>query len=242
MPYLQALRTWSLPSTGNKLATVTVDDTTLNCSLLIKNSKDKTATLTAYQQTALPRHALAPGTVFNPTIIAKTIADFLSQHNARNAPVAIALAKPHIKSLLVSQTHMQTNPYHGQDDAQEGWDWKYTYLYSDDINGFTYYACGMPHALRLQWQLLAHSQSLRLAALTSRDMALLTLYQHHRGAAFRQSQLANDLENNHHEFEQLFSQDALAHMLTVAPSARYDRDDDVVPMLTACGLLFLNEV
>lgn len=174
--------------------------------------------------------------IFNPTVLKSHIHQFLATHKLTNAAIACALSGPGIMEQLI--THPMATPCKEDFTLQHTTRlvWDYRYLYPQDDGTFTFYACGISQQQLLQYKLLAMAAHLHLQSLTSKRMALLTLYRCMQGNAFRHSQLGAVMQRNNNNIEQLCTVDMVRRLVTIAPHVSLDIQTEAQNLAAAVGL------
>ena len=191
--------------------------------------------ITIHRFNAIPLHhlELEQLVLFNPTRISRFINHWY-RIASKKVPLLMSLSGPALIEQLVPLpiTHPTIDQFpinHSPD-----WHWEFVYLYSIDTMHY-FYLTGIRRSILFQYQLLALHNQFPLQTLTSNAMALLALYRHKSGSAYRASQLAEHLTRVR-SIERLFAYDDLERIATT-PSGITISKEDTLPLLIACGLL-----
>lgn len=115
--------------------------------------------------------------------------------------------------------------------------WDSCYLYPSDHTLHTFYACGLPRELLLQYDILSRMANITMSTLTSSWYAQLSLYKTMQGSAFRRANLAQTLMTHHHTWNNLLNRDMLQRMITIP--TRYNHDENLPHIRTALGLFII---
>ncbi len=223
---------WNKPQEHNAFV-VTVNPRIITCSILCQKPSS-TISLQSHHTLVLDNLELEKLFIFNPTKLASHIRNYYRSYSVKTMPVFFALNGPSLYVKIISVTKAHPNIEHFNLSHAPHWMWDYSYLYSYDHRHY-FYVCGIKKSLLLQYQLLSINAQLPLRSITTEHMALLQLYRHIFGSAFRHSQLGTALSECNNNIEQLFSKDDLSRVLSI-PGGQDITNDDYVPLLTACGL------
>ncbi len=209
---------WPIPALEHKLVSVFLAQDALSCYWLEKtNNGTSPLVLRAYKRYPLDNLELANLILFNPTVIKKHITSFLQEHNLENAFIAFILHGPAVTEQFVA---MPTSTPHrtdfGMANSARNLLWEYRYLYPNDDGQFVFYLYSVPRFLLLQYEMLAVAAQCNLITITTQTMALLSVYQHVFGTAFRRSQLAVDMMRCNNNIADLITADMLRRMINMS--------------------------
>ncbi len=213
---------------------VTITPRTVTCSHISRKTSSSPLSLQSYHNNTFDNLELENLILFNPTNIARHIHNYYKPIQSKKTPALIALQGPSLYTKIVSVTTAHPQLEHFNLSHAPHWLWHYSYLYSKDHRHY-FYVCGIKRTLLLQYQLLSISAQIPLCVITTEYMALLHLYRHIFGTAFRHTQLGEALAERNNNVEQLFTKDDLYRVLSI-PSSQKIIDKDHIPLLTACGL------
>jgi hypothetical protein len=228
---------WSFPKYRNEFVAIIIQPTAITCSWITPSARNNALyQLRAYQHTPLAHGTIINGILFNPTALQKTIRHFIHTHGLEHAFVACSSRGSAIPELCIDLP--TASPKHIDFPLQRlnKLIWDYQYLYPKDNHHYTFYVCGISRHVLAHYQLLACAASLNLVLFTTEYMALLTVYKHMYGPAFRHTQLARDMEQNHHQLLNVLTTDTLRRLLTIHPSLSLNLEAERPLLLTALGL------
>lgn len=223
----------------NELVSVIFSPQHLSCAWIKQSNKRSLFSLHAYQQIDLHSAELEQGILFNPTQIGKHISDFLSQYSLSNAFISFACSGPAIKEkfIVLQNPHPTRAHFNFPDNSHILWNWKYVYPRDNGLS--TFYVCGFPQTVLLQYKLLAIKHSLNVITVTTPRMALLQLYKAIHGTAYRNTQLALDMQQHHNVIELLFSHDLIRRVIELPEQYNSEKYAAILP---ACGLFVTQEL
>jgi hypothetical protein len=175
--------------------------------------------------------------LFNISKISHNIAAFIKAHGAQHSFVSCALTGSGITELIMREPEPTISATQLMQQAPDPLIWDSCYLYPNDNALHTFYACGIPRELLLQYTIMARMTSLSLSTLTSAWYAHLQLYKTMQGPAFRRVNLAHTLAAHHHRWHDLLHRDMLYRMIAIPPA--YKHDDELPYIRTALGLFIM---
>lgn len=221
----------------NRHLLLTIDEHTLSCSIIIPASRTAPYELIAYQRYALSHHEIMQLRLFNITTISHHIGAFIKAHNAQHAFVSCALNGPGLTELIMRAPEPRLSATMLMQQAPDPLIWDSCYLYPSDHALHTFYACGLPRELLLQYDILSRMANITMSTLTSSWYAQLSLYKTMQGSAFRRANLAQTLMTHHHTWNNLLNRDMLQRMITIP--TRYNHDENLPHIRTALGLFII---
>ena len=221
----------------NRHLLITCDEHALSCSVITRASGIAPYQLIAYQRFPINHHEIIHLKLFNITKISHHIAAFIKAHRAYHSFVSCALTGKGITELIIREPEPTISATQLMQQAPDPLIWDSCYLYPNDNALHTFYACGIPRELLLQYSIMARMTSLTLSTLTSAWYAQLCLYQAVQGSAFRRVNLANTLTTHHHRWQDLLPRDMIYRMISI-PST-YRHDDEIPYIRTALGLFIM---
>lgn len=171
--------------------------------------------------------------IFNPTRLAQQINSFARIYHVENACATLCIGGPGMFERLVAMDTAHAQPHDFSYLKISKLSTDYQYLYANEQGKFVFYLAGIAKEIAFQYQMLMARTSLRLVALTSQSDALLCLYRNFYGSAFRQTQLARDIEQCERKLEKLFTHDMLHRLIAIR--ADY-RPQEFTTLLTMTGL------
>lgn len=171
--------------------------------------------------------------IFNPTRFIQLINSFIRTYQVENACATLCIGRPGMFERLVAldTAHAQPHDFAHLKIGKLSTD--YHYLYANDQGKFIFYIAGIAREIAFQYQMLMARTRLRLITLTSQSDALLCVYRRFYGAAFRQSQLARDIQQCDRKLEKLFTPDMLHRLIAIR--AEYE-PQEFTTLLTMTGL------
>ena len=221
----------------NRHLLLTFDEENLSCSIITPCASIAPYALNAYQRYPLTHHEMMQLRMFNITAISHHITAFIKSHNVQHAFVSCALSGPGITELIMRAPEPRLSATMLLQQAPNPLIWDSCYLYPTDHALHTFYACGMPRELMLQYQILSRMANITMSTLTSSWYAQLQLYKKIQGPAFRRVHLAQTLAKHHHSWNNLLNRDLLQRMIAIPP--RYNHTEDLPHIRTALGLFII---
>ncbi len=216
---------------------ITFDQQAFSCSIISPSSGAAPYALTAYQRYTLTHQEMLRLRFYNMSTISQSIAAFIKAHDAQNAFVSCALNGPGITELIMRAPEPTLSATMLLQESPDPLIWDSCYLYPTDHALHTFYACGIPRELLLQYHILARMANLNVSTLTSSWYAHLNLYKKMQGPAFRRVHLAQTLASHNHHWNNLLNRDILARMITIP--LHYKNDDELPFIRTALGLFII---
>lgn len=230
-----------IPPLHSELVSIIFQPHQLTLSQIQASHKKVQLDLCAYQQISLNDLELEKLIIYNPTRIKNYISTFLTKHKIKNAFVLFALSGFGLFERYVALSTPNAQPKDFKISELQQLNWEYTYVYPTDNAQSMYYVCGLPNKLLLQYQLLAITTRLNLLKITTKRMALHSIYKYMYGTAFRRSQLAIDMLRHNNMIEYLFSQDTLSRVVHIPTRIDVDKKMEIMNILSACGLITSDE-
>jgi len=221
----------------NRHLLITFDEHAVSCSIIAPSSSIAPYQLIAYQRFALSHHELMHLRIYNISKISDQISAFIKVHHAEHAFVSCALNGPGITELIIRAPEPSLSATTLLQKSPAPLIWDSCYLYPTDHALHTFYACGIPRELLLQYHVLARMTHMTINTLTSAWFAHLNLYKAVQGSAFRRVNLAQTLAVHHHRFQDLLNRDMLARMITIP--LLYNNDEELPYIRTALGLFIM---
>jgi len=226
---------WPLPPTKNELISITANPQHIACSWIKRSRKKPLLELRAYKRMPLQHLELEKLILFNPTKIKKFITNFVHTYNLEHAFAALALRGPGIVEHFVPHASTTSTDNLIPANQRKHMHWQHTYAYPYE-DASIFYVCGIQQPILLQYQLLAIATGLNLLSITTERMALLNVYKHMYGSAFRHAQLGLDMVRHNNMIEQVFAHNALARMLHIPAHINVNINKQTSHLLTASGL------
>jgi hypothetical protein len=221
----------------NQHLLLTVDKNNLSCSIIARSQGHAPYELAAYQRYTLAHHEIMQLRFYNISKISQYIGAFIKAHHAHHAFVSCALNGPGITQLIMRSPEPSISATMLLQQSPDPLIWDSCYLYPTDHALHTFYACGIPRELLLQYQILTRMSGINMSTLTSAWYAHLKLYTHMQGPAFRRVNLAHALGNHNHAWNNILNRDMLARMITIP--AHYKGDEELPFIKTALGLFII---
>lgn len=221
----------------NRHVLITYDDSNLSCSIIAPSKAAARYSLQAYQRFPLTQHEILQLRMYNMSAISQHINTFIKTHHAQNAFVSYALNGMGLTELLMRAPEPRLSATMLLQQAPQPLIWDSCYLYPTDHTLHTFYACGIPRELLLQYQLLARMTQSSLSTLTSSWYAHLRLYKAIQGSAFRRTHLAHTLIMHEHRWNNLLNRDMLYRMIFIP--AHHNNDAELPFIRTALGLFIM---
>lgn len=157
------------------------------------------------------------GALCKPYIVEKQITDFIHHYGLTKPYVSLCFAQGHgVYEHVVAIEQSNPKLQHFAHLKLANLCVDYTFLHSNDTGQFVFYVAGMHKEILFQYQLLALKLKLTLVTITTATQAFLAVYKALYGSAFRQAQLAHDMQQCNYQLEQLFTPDMLKRMLSTA--------------------------
>ena len=226
---------WPIPSLENELITISFSPNNLALSYIQKTDASSTPyALRAYKHVPLDNLELENLVLYNPSKIKDVVSGFLNEHRKTNSFIAFSLQGPAITEKLVHSPSSTFNAHNANTHDRGFIERGYQYLYPHDNGTFVFYTYAVARSLLLQYKLFAIATRLNLLTITTQRMALLNIYKHIFGPAFRSTQLAVDMHLHNNMIEHLITPDSLKRILKIEPSI--SNTDDLLLLATACGL------
>jgi hypothetical protein len=227
---------WPLPPLKNELVSFIFDQDHLACVWLRQTkAQPPLLTLQAYQRVTL-ENMCDQASITNPTGIVKHINAFLHDHRIDNSFATFALSPSHITQKYITLTHATPTPTDFALTTEQHINWEYDYLYPTDTNKYVFYLCGINHPILLQYKLIAMRTSMNLLSISTQDIALLQVYQHMHGDAFRNTQLALDMIAHDNKPQALFTDESIQRIVHIPPDIHLTIKQENPFLLTAAGL------
>lgn len=221
----------------NRHLLLTIDEHNLSCSIIKPSSGIAPYELVAYQRYNFSHHEIMHSRFFNISKVSHAIATFIKAHHAYHTFVSCALNGPGITQLI---THMPEPTLSATMLLQHSPDpliWDSCYLYANDHAQHTFYACGIPRELLLQYQLLTRMAHITFSTLTSSWYAHLQVYKKIQGPAFRRARLGQALTDHYHNWDTLLHPDVMRRLITIP--AAYNTQEELPFIRTALGLFIM---
>lgn len=228
---------WPLPPINNNYVSIIINPHAIVCSWIQKTGS-VSFELKAYNHTPLHHLESAQSILFNPTYISGRIITFLKTYNLNHAFVILGISGPTIVESIIELPIASPTPQDFHFPKLRSLIWDYRYLYPLD-HRFAFYLCGISREHLAQYQLLAITTRTNIIGITTERMALLKLYQHRHGAAFRYSQFARDLQHHSNNMHDLFSTDTLRRLLLIKPSLRINIEQERHFLSCSFGLFLI---
>lgn len=232
---------WPLPKLRNDIVSLSFTPSHVTCSW-IKPTRAAAAPyeLIAHERIPLNNLELNQLIVFNPTSLQKKISAFVDKHNLHNASAAIALTGPQLVESIV-QLHTTTptrSDFRAPKLKSMVWDFRYLHPHEDGTNAF--YVCGIPQRLLFQYKLFAMQLPLHVLQITTQQMALLRLYRHVHGSAFRPAQLARDMARTNNQLHDCITQEIMRRVV-YARTPSLNTQEELPSVATTVGLFLLGK-
>ena len=206
---------WPLTKLSDELVTITINPSEISLGL-IKPTKKASAPLELQSlRTIANKQITIDSVLYNPTALKNQITAFINSYNLNNAFVALCLTGAGVYERLVVLPKSNPQPSDFAHLKLGKLSFDYTYLYPTDTGQFVFYVAGMSRELLFQYQLLILQTSLHLVSITTNAHVLFTLYRSLYGTAFRQTQLAADMERSQCRLDLLFTPDMLHRLVNV---------------------------
>lgn len=183
---------WPLPHINKKLITFSFDSHSIACGLI-----KPTATPSAYELYAYKKIQFSPGKSYRPysSSTIQELRSFLSAYDLTHAFASFSIQHPAVTQMLITSNHAKLNVYTLRKKYRlERSIIHAMYLYSNTNDFFTFYLAAIEQERMFHYQLLALQLRLHLLAIVPSFHTMLTAYKHLYGSAFRQMQLAIDME------------------------------------------------
>ncbi len=235
---------WPFPAIAHKFVAIIFTEESLSCYWLDSSARPECSegvyrrvTLRAYKNYPLNNLELTNLTLFNPTVIKQYIISFLCEHKLQDAFVAFTLHGPAVHEQFVTlptSTPQHTDFNSARNTRNVVCD--YRYLYPNHNGQFVFYVYSVPRSVVLQYELLAIAAQCNVITITTQTMALLSVYQHMFGSAFRRTQLAVDMIRCNNNISDLITVDALKRVVDI--SAVKLSKDDYLQCIAAAGLFW----
>jgi hypothetical protein len=221
---------WPLPSINQKHVYLTIFPQELICADL-SHAKNQLS-VRAFKKIPISAQSTLP-------IVLKEIKDFLRIHNLQNSYAHIALMPPLIyeNCFILSKASASFNDFNLPEFKKMKWN--YSYLHPAEENKHSFYFSAIPSSLLFYYQLIALAAQSHLLQITTHYVCLIHAYKKIYGAAFRQTQLATDLQRTSYNIEKIFSTDSLARLIKIPPLLKYEKEK--LALLTLVGLYQLKE-
>ncbi len=178
------------------------------------------------------------GALCKPYLIEKQITDFVRCYGLKQPYVSLCFAQGNsVYEHVVAVEQSNPQPHHFAHLKLANLCFDYTFLHSNDTGQFVFYIAGIRKEIIFQYQLLALKLKLTLVTITTATQAFLAVYKALYGTAFRQAQLAHDMQRCNYQLEQLFTTDMLKRMLSTASLSTIESNKQLI----ALAGLYLSE-
>ncbi len=192
----------------------------------------------AYKQIIFDDLTYTQKNIANPTIIAQQINHFLTQHKLQNAYAIFGLTHPHIQQKYITRAHATPKPSSFLPINKKHKLLKYEYVYPLDTHEHVFYTCSINQPLLLQYKLLATHIKAHILAISTKDSALLNLYRHIYGRAFRKTQLALDMKQCNNNPDQLLPKETIRRIVQMPSTISTHNEQENLFLLISAGLFF----
>ena len=193
-------------------------------------------TLSAYKLTVFKNLEMEKLIVFQSEKITSLIRTFVHSFMPNPDRISFILHGPIIKEKLVTTTNPAPTLGELVPRNDLGWQWEHSFLYPNEQGDYSFYLAGIKQPYLLQYKLLAINARITVAKITTQRIALLSLYRHLSGTAFRQARLAQHMASHNNMIEQVFSREILSRVLSIPPKFGINYNYSFLPMLSACGV------
>lgn len=230
---------WPLMPHSRQLIAMTVNPHMLAISWfsLETQKKQPRIQLNAFTLNPLENLEFVDGLIFNPTAINEQLKKFI-QNNRLSAPaITCAISGPGIQEKIVTVPTAKPSEKSFTLTLENANMWDYIYLHPNDGN-FSYYVCGITRKQLAQHTAFAATYGHNITMITTASAALLGLYRHAHGAAFRYSQLAHDLAACNNTIENLNSVQWAKHAIKIIPTMTDSELAHIMPGLGTAYTFF----
>lgn len=227
---------WQKTRHKNQAVNIILDDSSLTFSWIQSSINRQSHELMVYKSIPLPHNAVVQGIMYNTSALRECISDFLHTYKLTDADITLAVNAPTINEQYTKSSTIEPNVQDlGKHYAFMAWDYRYL-CPAIDHDGFIMYTCGITREHIFHYQLCALMAHAKLVLLTSTTHAQLSLYHHIYGTAFRQGQLAVDLDKHNFNLATFFSVDILARSLRMPRSLHIKQEQECTLIATSFGL------
>ena len=202
--------------------------------------KKNTHELCAYERTPLKQLEFAQALPFNTTKLKTIVTTFVKKHNLDQTQAAMSISGPPIfeKIVTISTAHPEKKDF--ELPELKNFNWDFLYLCPSERKGFDFFVCGIkPHHL-FSYQLFAQRCGLKLATLTTSQLAHLHLYKYLHADTFRQAKLSLDLLQQRYDVKTLSTEKQLCDAISINGDLSVDLQKEYSFLKPALGL-FLAE-
>jgi hypothetical protein len=224
-----------LPPLYDQLVTFSFSRDFITCGLIRAQKAQSRYALYAYRK--IPVQLSGRPSSFYSASVLKELEQFITRYKAAYSFAACALdASLVVQGLCTFATaHPTVDEYKKQCVLPDG-KLQSIYLYPTENGYFTFYVAAVDHALLLQYQLLALRLHLNVLTITTQFQTLLTLYRYIQGCAFRQIQLARDMQQYQNRLERFFNVQIIHRMVDVSSANRIHGTQEFQDLLPLLGL------
>lgn len=228
-----------MPSIKNEIVNVSFSPQTIVCSWIKYRSASQPYHINAYQRFQLKNLELEKQIIFNPTHITRLITSFLKKYHLHNAFALFSVTGTGIFEEIITCTEASPTQQHFNIPALKKMVWDYVYLYPLDQARYTFYICGIPQELLLQYLLLANALPVNILTVTTQHMALLNLYRKLHSSSFNHSQLGVDIAKHHNNLHDYFTPKLIEPMFS--SDVAINLEQELLFLSTALGLFIMRD-
>lgn len=221
---------------SNDIVSISFTADILACAWLRPSTKSLMYELKAYKRVCLNRFEAAGGYIHNPTLLGQHISSFFEKHKLEGSYVSLGIQGTALHEGIIYLPTGNPDPCDIIVPKKQQHVWMYRYLYPDENGHAAFYVCSISQSLLLQYKLLAFRQRLNLLSITTVSMAYVHAYAHAYGNAFRHSQLGQDLERHHHQFNAIVPGDIIRRRLKVSAPYAYALEHELSTLTPLLGL------
>lgn len=175
-------------------------------------------------------------------LLQKKITEFITRYSLEGCYAHIAFMHPIIyENCIIMNKAMPTDEDFSHEHKVPGLLYKFTYLYPLYDGKHQFYLCGVAPQTVFFFTLLLNSCGLYTAQMTSSYIAFLHVYKKLYQHAFRQSQLAADLEKTYYNILHLFTNDIISRLLFIPAHLAISIDQNKEFLATLIGLAHIQE-
>lgn len=230
---------WPLIAHSRQLVAMTLNPHMLALSWFSQETvqKQPRLQLNAFTLNMFENLEFVDGLIFNPTAINEHLKKFIQTNKLSSPAIACSLAGPGIQEKIVMLPTAQPSEKNFTHTFENVNMWDYMYLYPHD-GKFSYYVCGITRKQLAQHTAFAASYGYNISILTTASAALLGLYKHIHGPAFRYSQLAHDLAAGNNTIEHLNSVQLVRSTIKTIPVITDSAFEYIMPGLGMAHTFF----